>query len=139
MKEAHQIEKQSVMELECMRQKLKKYIRKYSERGSMQIKILYDRKETLSMYSDKEWMAFEIQFNSLFSEFIEKLCRSYPVMTENERRCCCLFLLDIKTGRIAEILGLAPNTISKYRKVIYDKYFNSDDEKTLEDRLFAMI
>lgn len=60
-------------------------------------------------------------------------------MTKNEQRCCCLFLLDIKTGRIATILGLAPNTVSKYRKVIYEKYFDLKEERTLEDRLFEMI
>ena len=101
--------------------------------------MLYEKNRTVFKYSDEDWIAFENQFNFIFPDFVEKLCLTFPQMTKNEQRCCCLFLLDIKTGRIATILGLAPNTVSKYRKVIYEKYFDLKEERTLEDRLFEMI
>lgn len=158
MKDTHQIEKQKlelntsimafsegenvaekVLELQSMRQKLKEFVHRYSAASSKKVKVLYDKKETISKFSDSDWMTFEVQFNSLFSGFIEKLYQNYPLMTKNEQRCCCLFLLGIKTGRIAVILDLAPNTVSKYRKSIYHKYFKSDGKRTLEDQLYDMI
>lgn len=127
------------VELRCMKRKLKKLIRKYCEAGSIQMEKLYNRKELISKYSEKEWLTFEMQFNCLFSGFIEKICRNYPQMSQRERRCCCLFFLDIKTGKIAMILDITPNAVSKYRKSIYNKYFKSDNDKALEDQLYDMI
>lgn len=132
-------ERQIFGELQTMKQKFKVFIRRYSEITCVRIKMLYEKNETVFKYSDKDWIVFENQFNFIFPDFVEKLCITFPRMTKNEQRCCCLFLLDIKTGRIATILGLAPNTVSKYRKVIYEKYFDSKKKRTLEDRLFEMI
>ena len=132
-------EKQIFWELQTMKQKFKVFIRRYSERTCVRINMLYEKNRTVFKYSDEAWIAFENQFNFIFPDFVEKLCLTFPQMTKNEQRCCCLFLFDIKTGRIATILGLAPNTVSKYRKVIYEKYFDLKEERTLEDRLFEMI
>ena len=132
-------EKQIFWELQTMKQKFKVFIRRYSEITCVRINMLYEKNRTVFKYSDEDWIAFENQFNFIFPDFVEKLCLTFPQMTKNEQRCCCLFLLDIKTGRIATILGLAPNTVSKYRKVIYEKYFDLKEERTLEDRLFEMI
>ena len=132
-------EKQIFWELQTMKQKFKVFIRRYSEITCVRINMLYEKNRTVFKYSDEDWIAFENQFNFILPDFVEKLCLTFPQMTKNEQRCCCLFLLDIKTGRIATILGLAPNTVSKYRKVIYEKYFDLKEERTLEDRLFEMI
>ena len=64
---------------------------------------------------------------------------SYLQKEEQKKLVQWLFRNYEKTGRIATILGLAPNTVSKYRKVIYEKYFDSKEKRTLEDRLFEMI
>ena len=132
-------EKQIFWELQTMKQKFKVFMRRYSEITCVRINMLYEKNRTVFKYSDEDWIAFENQFNFIFPDFVEKLCLTFPQMTKNEQRCCCLFLLDIKTGRIATILGLAPNTVSKYRKVIYEKYFDLKEVSTMEDRLFEMI
>lgn len=126
-------EKESV--IKGVKESTKSLVRKYLEVNSPQMKRLFDRKDVVAEYTDEEWKTFEEQFNVVYPKFIKKLCKNYPTMNKKELRLCCLFLLGVKTAKISAILALAPNTISKYSKDIFRKYFVSYGEKSLEDML----
>ena len=78
------------------------------------MKKLYDKTDIVTKYSDREWEVFETKFNNVYPDYLVKLNKKCPKMTENEQKYCCLFILGIKAEKISAVLGVEPNTVSKY-------------------------
>lgn len=116
----------------------KMFLLKYLEVNCPQMVKLFDRREVVSKFSDKEWSIFEDLFNSLYPKFVKMLCKKYPKMNKKEQRYCCLLLLGVKTEKISMILDLRPNTISKYPNNIHDKYFVANGKESLKEILLSM-
>ncbi|WP_347396514.1 helix-turn-helix transcriptional regulator [Parabacteroides leei] len=60
-------------------------------------------------------------------------------MTENEQKYCCLFILGIKAEKISAVLGVEPNTVSKYRKGILKKNLSLDNRLSFEELLTSLV
>ena len=63
---------------------------------------------------------FYEHFSSVFPGFVEYLFIQYK-LDERELLICCLVKLGVKTGKIATILNLAPDTITKQKAEIKEK------------------
>lgn len=122
-----------------MKQKSTKFVRKYFEQDCPQMKKLYHKSDIVTEYSDSEWEVFETKFNYVYPDYIDKLNKKFPKITENEKRYCCLFILGIKADKISAVLGLESNTVSKYRKGILKKNNQQDKETSFEDILNNML
>lgn len=122
-----------------LKKKSHAFIQRILEGNSKQMKNLYDKKSILTVYSDKEWDIFEQNFSIVYPDFKEKLNKSCPGLHLNIQRYCCLFVLGIKTAKISAVLKLEPNTVSKYRKQVEEKYASLHNEQSFEDIMKKMM
>ncbi|WP_455637346.1 tetratricopeptide repeat protein [Parabacteroides sp.] len=130
--------KEKISSIKNMKQKSVEFVRKYFESHYPQINKLYDKKEIVMEYSEKDWEDFESTFNDVYPEYIVRLNKKCPKITKNEQRYCCLFILGIKAEKISAVLGVEPNTVSKYRKGIIKKNFPLNKDISFEDFLDSM-
>lgn len=93
-------------------------------------------KQQLYFADFREEMFYE-HFSPVFPGFVEHLSIQYK-LDERELLICCLVKLGVKTGKIAVILNLAPDTITKQKAEIKEKYFNVSEKQSL-DRLFEKL
>lgn len=77
-------------------------------------------------------------FSSVFPGFVEYLFIQYK-LDERELLICCLVKLGVKTGKIATILNLAPDTITKQKAEIKEKYFNVSEKQSLDRFLEKLL
>ncbi len=131
--------KEKVSSIKSMKQKSNEFVRKYFEKHYPPVKKLYDKTEIVTKYSEKDWEGFDSTFNDVYPDYIAKLNKKCPKMTENEQRYCCLFLLGIKTEKISAVLGLEPNTVSKYRKDIIKKNIPGGNDISIDDFLYSIV
>lgn len=131
--------KEKVSSIKRMKQKSNEFVRKYFEDGCPQMKKLYDKTDIVTKYSDREWEVFETKFNNVYPDYLVKLNKKCPKMTENEQKYCCLFILGIKAEKISAVLGVEPNTVSKYRKGILKKNLSLDNRLSFEELLTSLV
>ena len=77
-------------------------------------------------------------FSPVFPGFVEYLSIQYK-LDERELLICCLVKLGVKTGKIATILNLAPDTITKQKAEIKEKYFNVSEKQSLDRVLEKLL
>lgn len=131
--------KEKISSINNMKQKSLEFARKYFENHFPQMKKLYDKKEVVMEYAKKDWEGFEATFNDVYPDYITRLNKKCPKMTENEQRYCCLFILGIKAEKISAVLGVEPNTVSKYRKGILKKNFPLENDISFEYLLNSLV
>lgn len=118
-----------------MNRKMKGFVSSYLKVSNPFMIKIFDKKVVVSKFGEKDWHNFDKQLNFVYPDFIRNLKKECPTMSDNEFRFCCLYLLGVKTSVIANVLGLQPNTISKYVKDIEVKYFNSSQYDSLSENL----
>ena len=89
--------------------------------------------EVIHELEEKEWEAFEKNFNLMYPFFIFKLKQACPEILKIEIWTCCLVKLKMRTKRIASLLGQRENTISKRKKDILKKYFCDSKAQSLDE------
>lgn len=89
--------------------------------------------EVIHELEEKEWEAFEKNFNLMYPFFILKLKQACPEILKIEIRTCCLVKLKMRTKRIAGLLGQRENTVSKRKKDILKKYFCDSKAQSLDE------
>lgn len=126
-------------DVKCQKDSVKKSERKFNEfakrflvNDSKQMMQLYDKKVAITAYTNKEWESFYNSFILVYPDFIDKLQKTIPDLHLNMQRYCCMFILGIKTSKISAALGLQPNTVSKYREAIENKYSEIHGDKSFE-------
>lgn len=98
---------------------------------------LLDKNEIVCEYDARKWTQFEHSFSQIYPTFIERLQKTYPAISEMECQICCLVKLEVKSAKIAAMLGKEPNTVSKYKKQILEKYFKENIVANLRDALIS--
>ena len=98
---------------------------------------LSDNREQLYPLNFNKDVFYE-HFSSVFPGFVEYLFIQYK-LDERELLICCLVKLGVKTGKIATILNLAPDTITKQKAEIKEKYFNVSEKQSLDRFLEKLL
>ena len=65
--------------------------------------------------TDQDWEEFKDLFNSVHQGLLDRLLRSYANLTLAEQRLFLLMKLALSTKEIANILGVAPDSVKKGR------------------------
>lgn len=61
---------------------------------------------------DKDWGEFEIYFQQIDNEFLNKLSDKFPSLSPTEKRMCVLFRLDLKNREIATLMQKTHQSVS---------------------------
>ncbi len=70
---------------------------------------------------ESKWLEFHDLFNDIDKDFMDKLVKKYPNLTENERRLCCFIRMNLTSDEIINILNIAKNTLKSSRFRIHKK------------------
>lgn len=89
------------------------------------------RKSYFDPFNAEAWDEFERHFEMVFPNFADHLNEQYS-LSERDLRICLLVKLGLKTAKIAEIFALGPDTITKLKSEIREKYFSSFEKRSLD-------
>ena len=79
--------------------------------------------------ADKNTEVLQADIDKVNLSFFNKLGDKFPLLTENEKELCGLFLLKLSSKDIANIRHVTPNAIKKVRQRIRKKLPIQEDEK----------
>jgi ligand-binding sensor domain-containing protein/DNA-binding CsgD family transcriptional regulator len=67
--------------------------------------------------ADNNWEQFEIHFNQLNHNFLEKLKKEFPDLTQTNLKLCAYLRMNLGSKEIASLMNISPNAVlkSKYR------------------------
>lgn len=82
-------------------------------------------------FSEEAWEEFMLNFDKVFPDFIGHIKEMY-LPTPRDLRICCLVKIGFKVNKIADLLKLETNTVTKLKGEIRKNYFSSDKEHTLD-------
>ena len=105
------------------------WIQKLIHQDEFLLNLSDNRQQLYPLNFNKD--VFYEHFSSVFPGFVEYLFIQYK-LDERELLICCLVKLGVKTGKIATILNLAPDTITKQKAEIKEKYFNVSEKQSLD-------
>jgi DNA-binding CsgD family transcriptional regulator/tetratricopeptide (TPR) repeat protein len=71
--------------------------------------------------SERDWEAFETQFELLHHDFIASLSRRHPDLTRTELKVCALLKVNLSTKEIANLLSTSMKTVETHRYRIRKK------------------
>ena len=75
---------------------------------------LLHRLKTAPQYmEDAQWEQVKETMNQLFDNYLTKLSRLVPALTESDLQICCFIKLSIPNPGIAELLAISPASVSK--------------------------
>lgn len=95
--------------------------------------VINEMKENLSTNFEKEdWNNFKNEFNSLHNNFISKLEKDFPHLTDNDKKICIYLHLDKSSKEIAPLLGTTERSIEMSRYRLRQKLGLSKDVKLPE-------
>lgn len=81
---------------------------------------------------DKDWEGFQRVFEQLHPEFYSNIKHQFPGLTSNDLHLCALLKLNLSTREIADLLGIAPESVKVKRYRLRQK-MSLDSEKNLHD------
>ena len=84
---------------------------------------LYDRfqKKIAWEPSPDDWAELFRSVDSGYPQFASALDRDLPGLTIQERRLCYLIKINVKPSRVAQLLNMADNNVSMWRKRLFTK------------------
>ena len=62
---------------------------------------------------DEQWEEIKEMMNLLFDNYIVRLSTLVPSLTESDLQICCFIKLGITNSGIADLLAIAPTSVSK--------------------------
>ena len=98
---------------------------------------LADNRRQLHLFELDKNIFYE-HFSSVFPGFVDFLLKRYK-LDDRELLICCLVKLGVKTGKIAALLNLLPDTITKLKAEIREKYFNVSEKQSLDRVIEKML
>ena len=140
-------QKQLSLDWESLRLQQEEQLRKEQEvAGELKQKLIHQDEFLLNLSDNRQQLyplnfnkdVFYEHFSSVFPGFVEYLFIQYK-LDERELLICCLVKLGVKTGKIATILNLAPDTITKQKAEIKEKYFNVSEKQSLDRFLEKLL
>lgn len=105
-----------------------------------QDKLLFnvaDNKQQFYTADFNEELFYE-HFSSILPGFVNYLSMQYK-LEDRELLICCLIKLGVKTGKIAALLNLQPDTITKQKAEIKEKYFGVPEKQSLDRVLQKLV
>ena len=75
--------------------------------------LLHQLKTNPQYMEDKQWEQVKETMNQLFDNYLTKLSRLVPGLTESDLQICCFIKLGIPNPGIAELLAISPASVSK--------------------------
>jgi tetratricopeptide (TPR) repeat protein len=78
---------------------------------------------------------FEVRFNQVHGDFIEKLSKFSPELTANDKKLCCFLKLEMSTKEISSITGQSITSIETARTRLRKKLKIQNQETSLQDFL----
>ncbi|MDX9854097.1 MAG: tetratricopeptide repeat protein [Tenuifilaceae bacterium] len=114
-------------------ERIKNYIPKMSNEGKGK---LYDLIKEIEAESNANiWDEFEIRFLQVHPSFYDNITKTFPDLSQNERRLCALLKLDLSTKEISAITGQNPHAINVARTRLRKKLDLVKDTRNLSDFL----
>ena len=71
--------------------------------------------------SNEEWENIYFAVNSLHDNFKDKLTATFPQISEDDIKMCCLACIGFNTNEIAFVMNLSPHTIHKRKTMLRKK------------------
>lgn len=106
---------------------LKQLQETYDDRKSELGRTLTELRNT-SILTDEDWTHFLSGFDKLYPEFILKLRTIQPKITTSELRFLMLVKIGLSTKRMADTLGVSPNSVRVTWRRVKDKLNASEDD-----------
>jgi DNA-binding CsgD family transcriptional regulator len=91
--------------------------------------------ETISairILTQEDWEKFQSNVNKVYPGLINRICDSFPLITDAELRMFLLIKLSVKNKDVSEILGISPDSVRKTRFRLKKK-LNLSEEDDLVD------
>jgi len=125
----HMIQKnQSLIKIRTLTNEIKE------QANVAEINQIFNRLDQLISHGlniDKNWQCFHQIFEQLHPDFCQNLKAKFPLLTKHDLQICSLLKLNINTKDIAEILGIAPNSV-KMQRYRLRKKMNLDNQDICE-------
>lgn len=83
---------------------------------------------------DDEWKYFIIKFEKMYPDFLLRLKKSYPALSETDLRLCAYLRIGLTSKEIAQIISVQPETVNTSRYRIRKK-MNLSPGQSLENAL----
>lgn len=112
---------------------LKQLQETYDDRKSELGRTLTELRNT-SILTDEDWSRFLSGFDKLYPEFIMKVRSIQPKITTSELRFLMLVKIGLSTKRMADTLGVSPNSVRVTWRRVKDK-LNASEEDTPQSLL----
>ena len=93
------------------------------------------KKLSASESRSRTWEEFEYRFQQIHSGFYDRLKKSHPDLTLNERRLCAFLKLDMTTKEISDITGQSNSAVSMARIRLRRKLGLTNTDRELYDFL----
>lgn len=98
------------------------------ERESLLVSLLIKNNAFLSKIKnqhtyikDEHWKALKEELNAIFDNYVQRLQKQIPSISEGELRLACLIKLKMSNGEMAESLGISPSSVSKSKLRLKDR------------------
>ncbi|WP_080056590.1 tetratricopeptide repeat protein [Spirosoma aerolatum] len=92
-----------------------------NELDQLKLKEIQDSDELVEqlnrarMLTHTQWDDFRVKFEQLHPEFIDRLLRQVPSLTDTELKMACMIRLHFSAGQMAAMLGISAESIKKNR------------------------
>ena len=97
-------------------------------------KLSVSGKERHVFLSDADWEDIHLMVDSAYSNFIPKLRKNFPALTDREINFCCLVRMNLSLQSLADIYCISKNSVSR-RKLRLKEKLGIDEESTLDEYL----
>ncbi len=67
------------------------------------------------LLTQQDWVAFRRSFNILFDGALDKIKEKHPDITQSDERIYALTQLEVGTSKMADMLGISPESVRKSR------------------------
>lgn len=129
-------EQEAVDEFKQKNRMYEVWIQKLIRQDDFLHNLLDNKNISYNLLSNKD--KFYECFLSVFPGFAEYLFTQYK-LDDRELLICCLVKLGVKTGKIATMFNLVPDTITKQKAEIKEKYFASYKKRSLDRVLEKLL
>ena len=86
----------------------------------------------IRILTNDDWEKFQSNVNKVYPGLINRICDSFPLITDAELRMFLLIKLSVKNKDVSEILGISPDSVRKTRFRLKKK-LNLAEEDDLVD------
>ena len=90
-----------------------------------------DKIITKAMNQEKDWVDFNLHFESMNKNFYSRLKQNYPDISPNDLKICALIKLNLSIKEMAGILNISPDSVKTARYRLRKKLgMNTEDNLT---------